>query len=93
MARPGRREREEYEELKRRKKRQLERQKNHARMRDYNPYEIEYGMDDYALIKELIRLTDELKNTEFYERKSLVEALLQFAQELEEKETNVENGT
>lgn len=50
-------------------------------------------MDDYALIKELIRLTDELKNTEFYERKSLVEALLQFAQELEEKETNVENGT
>ena len=53
----------------------------------------EYGMDDYDLIKELIRLTDELKNTEFYERKSLVEALLQFAQELEEKETNVENGT
>lgn len=53
----------------------------------------EYGMDDYALIKELIRLTDELKNTEFYERISLVEALLQFAQELEEKETNVENGT
>lgn len=47
MARPGRREREEYEELKRRKKRQLERQKNHARMRDYDPYEIEYGMDDY----------------------------------------------
>ena len=36
----------------------------------------EYGMDDYALIKELIRLTDELKNTEFYERKSLVVALL-----------------
>lgn len=53
----------------------------------------EYGMDDYVLIKELIRLTDELKNTEFYERKSLVEALLQFAQELEEKETNGENGT
>lgn len=43
----------------------------------------EYGMDEYVLIKELIRLTDELKNTEFYERKSLVEDLIQFAETLE----------
>lgn len=40
----------------------------------------EYGMDEYVLIKELIRLTDELKNTEFYERKSLVEDLIQLAE-------------
>ena len=40
----------------------------------------EYGMDGYVLIKELIRLTDELKNTEFYKRASLVEDLLQFAE-------------
>lgn len=52
----------------------------------------EYGMDDYALIKELIRMTDELKNTEFYERKSLVEDLLQFVEAREEKEMNEENA-
>lgn len=40
----------------------------------------EYGMDEYVLIKELIRLTDELKNTEFYERNSLVEDLIQLAE-------------
>lgn len=52
----------------------------------------EYGMDGYVLIKELIRLTDELKNTRFYERNSLAEDLMEFAQELEEKEMNRENG-
>lgn len=43
----------------------------------------EYGMDGYVLIKELIRLTDELKNTEFYERQSFVEYLIQLAETLE----------
>lgn len=43
----------------------------------------EYGMDGYVLIKELIRLTDELKNTRFYERNSLAEDLMEFAETLE----------
>lgn len=43
----------------------------------------EYGMDGYVLIKELIRLIDELKNTEFYERQSFVEYLIQLAETLE----------
>lgn len=43
----------------------------------------EYGMDGYVLIKELIRLTDELKNTRFYERQSFVEYLIQLAETLE----------
>ena len=52
----------------------------------------EYGMDDYVLIKELIRLTDELENTEFYRRKYIIEGLLQFVEERNEKESNEENG-
>lgn len=46
----------------------------------------EYGMDDFVLINELIRLTDELKNTEFYANRSLIEELLRIA------EANEENG-
>ncbi len=51
----------------------------------------EYGMDEFVLIKELIRLTDKLKNTEFYENKSIVEELLRI-EAREEKEAHNENG-
>lgn len=53
----------------------------------------EYGMDDYVLIKELIRMTDELKDTGFYFKKSLVETLLQQMEEREKKKADGKNGT